>query len=137
MNGSSEPIQDENGRTVRLFWRTEGEALIPFTTLSRLMGWAITPDEGNPDGYSVSASGYTLHVAYGRDELGQVIQVDIQVDGLPAELLPGQAAVAGEELFLTPEALETLLNAQWSFDQDTLTIVFPPKDADGDEAASG
>lgn len=134
INGASDPLQDEDGRTVRLYQGTEGVTLVPFTTLSRLMGWASTPDEGNPDGYSVAANGYTLHVAYSRDASGQVVTVDIQVDGLPAELLPGQLTVAGDELFLVPKALETLLNAQWSFSEDTLTIAFPPKDADGADA---
>ncbi len=124
---------DENGRAVRLYRRTEGEALVPFTTLARLIGWITTPDEGNPDGYTVAANGYTLHVAYDRDEFGQVVRVDIQVDGLLVELMPEQGTVAGEELLLTPAVLETLLNAQWSYSPEVpaITIIFPPKDAAG------
>lgn len=125
-------LTDENGRAVELYQRVEGEALVPFNTVSRLLGWVTTLDEGNPDGYTVAANGYLLHVEYVRDDLGQVVQVNFQVDGLPVEILPEQAAMNAEELLLTPAALESLLNAQWSFSQDApmLILLFPPKDAD-------
>ncbi len=136
---AAEALADENGRIVALYQRAEGEVLIPFTELARLLGWVTTPDEGNPDGYTVAANGYMLHVAYSRDESGQVMRVDIQVDALPAELLPEQVLVAGEELLLTPAALETLLHAQWSFSPEVpaITMIFPPKDAPGSDAAGG
>ncbi len=137
VNGAAEALVDENGRTVSVYQWPEGEVMVPFTTLARLMGWVVTPDEKNPDGYTVEVNGYMLHVAYIRDELGQVVQMDIQLDSLPVEPMPDQAIVSGDELFLSPAVLETLLNAQWSYDQDamTITITFPPKDLDGSGAA--
>ena len=132
VNGTTDALLDEEGNAVLLYQRMEGEALVPFTTLSRLLGWTMTPDEGNPDGYSVAANRYMLHVAYSRDEAGQVILTEFQVDGLPVEVSPELVTMAGEELLLTPAALDALLNAQWSFSEHEpmLILIFPPKETD-------
>jgi hypothetical protein len=132
MDKAADVLVDENGKIVELYQMTEGEELVPFTTVSRLLGWVTTPDEGNPDGYTVAANGYMLHVAYTRDEAGQVISVSFQVDSLPVETEPGQVMLNGEELLIAPAALQTLLNAQWSYSEvePMLILLFPPKDAD-------
>jgi hypothetical protein len=137
MNQAADVLVDENGNIVELYQMTEGEELVPFTTVSRLLGWVTTPDEGNPDGYTVAANGYLLHVEYSRDEAGQVTQVSFQVDGLPVEIAPEQAMLNGEELLITPAALQTLLNAQWSYSEvePVLILLFPPKDTQGGTAA--
>ena len=128
---------DEEGRKVPIYHaaaaETEPEALVPFTTLARLLAWeTVLDEEGNADAYSVIAAGYALHFTYGRDEAGQVVQIAIQADSLPVELLPGQAVVIEEELLLSTSALETIMGAQWSLSPDglTLSITFPPKDSD-------
>jgi hypothetical protein len=78
-----------------------------------------------------------LHVAYSRDEAGRVIKVSFQVDGLPVEIAPEQAMLYGEELLISPAALQTLLNAQWSYSEvePVLILLFPPKDTQGSAAA--
>jgi hypothetical protein len=138
MNKAADVLVDENGKIVELYQMTEGEELVPFTTVSRLLGWITTPDEGNPDSYTVAANGYMLHVTYSRNEAGLVTLVSFQVDGLPVEIAPEQAMVNGEELLTTPATLQTLLNAQWSFSdvEPMLILLFPPKDA-GDGTAAG
>ena len=132
--GQTDALVDENGKIVELYQMTEGEELVPFTTVSRLLGWVTTPDEGNPDGYTVAANGYMLHVEYNRDEAGQVTQVSFQVDGLPVEIAPEQVMLYGDELLIAPAALQTLLNAQWSYSEagPVLILLFPPKDAKGE-----
>ncbi len=137
MDQAADVLVDENGRIVELFQMTEGEELVPFTTVSRLLGYITTPDEGNPDGYTVAANGYMLHVEYSRDEAGQVTQVSFQVDGLPVEIAPEQVMLYGEELLISPAALQTLLNAQWSYSEvePVLILLFPPKDGESGAAA--
>lgn len=128
---------DEYGKIVELYQTTDGKVLVPFNTVSRLLGWVTTPDGENSDGYTVAANGYMLHVEYSRDEAGQVTQVSFQVDGLPVEIAPEQVTLYGEELLIAPAALQTLLNAQWSYSEvePVLILLFPPKDAQGGAAA--
>ena len=137
MDQAADVLVDENGKIVELYQMTEGQELVPFTTVSRLLGFITTPDEGNPDGYTVAANGYILHVAYTRDEAGLVTQVSFQADGLPVEIAPEQVILNGEELLLAPAALQTLLNAQWSYSEvePMLILLFPPKDLDTGAAA--
>ena len=137
MDQAADVLVDENGKIVELYQMTEGQELVPFTTVSRLLGFITTPDEGNPDGYTVAANGYMLHVAYTRDEAGLVTQVSFQADGLPVEIAPEQVILNGEELLLAPAALQTLLNAQWSYSEvePMLILLFPPKDLDTGAAA--
>ncbi len=120
---------NELGENVLYYQRGAGDVLIPFTTLSRLMTWVTVIDNGNMDQYTVEASGYLLGIAYVKDELGNVSQVDFQVDGLPVELPQGQAIVFENELYVTPLALQTLLNVQWNLAQDApvLYLTITPK----------
>lgn len=137
MDQAADVMVDENGKIVELYQMTVGEELVPFTTVSRLLHWVTTPDEGNPDGYTVAANGYMLHVAYTRDEAGRITEISFQVDGLPVEIAPEQAMLNGEELLIAPAALQTLLNAQWSYSEvePTLILLFPPKDLNTGAAA--
>jgi hypothetical protein len=53
------------------------------------------------------------------------------------EIAPEQAMLNGEELLIAPAALQTLLNAQWSYSEvePVLILLFPPKDTQGGTAA--
>lgn len=137
MDQAADVLVDENGKIVELYQMTEGQELVPFTTLSRLLRWVTTPDEGNPDGYTVAANGYMLHVSCTHDEAGKITQVSFQVDGLPVEIAPEQVILNGEELLIAPAALQTLLNAQWSYSEvePVLILLFPPKDSNTGAAA--
>ncbi len=122
-------LVDEFDQTVPFSRRAPEEVLVPFTTLARLMSWVTVVDNGNMDEYSVEAGGYLLEVAYIRDEAGIVQSVEFKTDSLPVELLAEQATVVGSELYVRPEVLTALLNAQWSLapDAPVLTLTFPPK----------
>ena len=124
-------LVDEFGQIVPFSRRAPEEVLVPFTTLARLMSWVTVVDNGNMDEYSVEAGGYLLDVAYIRDEAGIVQSVEFKADSLPEELLAEQATVVGNELYVRPEVLVGLMNAQWSLapDAPVLTLTFPPKQA--------
>lgn len=126
--GAETPLVDELGTPIPVYEGTQGERMIPFTTLTRLMGWETVPAENQTDAYSVTANGYVLSITYVRDESQQIIGIEIQSDGLPVDLTDLVLVVYENELFVPAQALERALGAQWSITEaNALTLMFPPK----------